>query len=134
MRASGFGAPVVASVLLIVASARASQAQAGTAVIDGAVTDSSMAPLGDATAWLLGSKLEVVTGGNGRFRIERLPAGRYLLLVRHVGFAPVSTAVQVAEGDTALALRSTPFASWRTMSWGASPSSRLGGRPATGNS
>jgi hypothetical protein len=88
---------------LMVLSARAAHAQtrSGPGVIDGAITDSSLAPLGDASAWVLGSRIEVLAGANGRFRIERLPAGRYLLLVRRIGFAPVSTAVQVDEGDTA---------------------------------
>ena len=77
------------------------QARSSPGVIDGAITDSSLVPLGDATAWVLGSRIEVLTGANGRFRIEKLPAGRYLLLVRRIGFTPVSTAVQVDGGDTA---------------------------------
>jgi hypothetical protein len=68
--------------------------------IDGAVTDTSLAPLSDATARILGSKLEVATGENGRFRIVGLPAGRYLLMVRRIGYVATSTAVQVTEGDT----------------------------------
>jgi hypothetical protein len=97
------GARLLLAGLLMVLCARASPAQThlGSGVIDGAITDSALAPLADAAAWLLGSKLEVLTGANGRFRIERLPAGRYLLLVRRIGFTPVSTAVQVDEGETA---------------------------------
>jgi hypothetical protein len=68
--------------------------------IDGFVTDTSLAPLSDATAWILGSKLEVATGENGRFRIVGLPAGGYLLMVRRMGYVAASTAVQVSEGDT----------------------------------
>jgi len=100
--------PIVGSRLLVWAlpvvlcgQAAHAQARSSPGVIDGAITDSSLVPLGDATAWVLGSRIEVLTGANGRFRIERLPAGRYLLLVRRIGFTPVSTAVQVDEGDTA---------------------------------
>jgi hypothetical protein len=103
VKTSAVGARIFLGALLISVCARASHAQSqlALAVIDGAITDSSLAPLGDATAWVLGSRIEVATGANGRFRIERLPAGRYLLLVRRIGFAPVSTAVQVDAGDTA---------------------------------
>jgi hypothetical protein len=70
------------------------------ATIDGVVTDAGLAPLRDATASILGSAIHVVTGANGRFRIVALPAGQYILVVRHLGFAPTSVAVDAAAGDT----------------------------------
>jgi hypothetical protein len=87
-----------AGVLMAFAAAVAN-AQRG--VIDGVVTDSALNPLSSASAWLLGSRLEVVTGENGRFRIRDLPVGEYLIIVRRIGYAPFSTAVNVAAGDTA---------------------------------
>jgi hypothetical protein len=69
--------------------------------IDGIVTDSSLAPVNGATVWLLGSSLELTTRENGRFRMLGLPAGEYLVVVRHIGFAPLSTIVRLAGNDTA---------------------------------
>lgn len=76
------------------------QARPALGVIDGAVTDTSLASLADASVSILGSTLKVVTGSNGRFQILAVPAGHYILVVRRLGFAPVSSAVQVAAGDT----------------------------------
>ena len=89
-------------VILHVAAASRVEAQARPAmgVIDGAVTDTNLVSLADATVSILGSTLKVVTGANGRFQILAVPAGHYILVVRRLGFAPVSSAVQVAAGDT----------------------------------
>jgi hypothetical protein len=95
-------APALVICLLIVIGAHPAPAQTRRALgaIDGSVTDTSLAPLSDATAWIVGSRIEVATGENGRFRIVGLPAGKYLLTVRRIGYAALSTAVQVSEGDT----------------------------------
>jgi hypothetical protein len=86
----------------LIASAPVADAQPRTApgTIDGIVTDSNLVSLGDATASILGSSLQVVTGSNGRFPILAVPAGHYILVVRRLGFAPTSAALQVVEGDT----------------------------------
>lgn len=69
-------------------------------MIDGAVTDTNLVSLADATASILGSNLRVVTGANGRFRIVGLAAGPYILVIQHAGFTPSTTTVQVVAGDT----------------------------------
>lgn len=86
----------------IAASARNTGAQGAPrpGVIDGIVTDSALVPLGDATVSFLGASLRVVTGANGRFRVRDMKAGEYVLLVRHIGYAPTSVTVQLAAGDT----------------------------------
>jgi hypothetical protein len=71
--------------------------------IDGVVTDTSLVPLDGASARILGSPLEVHTGENGRFRILGLLPGQYLVAVRRVGYAPISTFVTVTANDTAQA-------------------------------
>ena len=68
--------------------------------VDGVVSDTSLAPLDNATVSLLGSAVSVVTGANGRFRLTQLPAGSYVVFVRRLGFRLVSATVQVSEGDT----------------------------------
>jgi hypothetical protein len=90
----------VASLTGAVAQLAYAQPRVAPGTIDGVVTDTTLAPLADATASILGSGIKVVTGMNGRFRILSLPAGQYILVVRHIGHAPVSTALQVAGGDT----------------------------------
>ena len=68
--------------------------------VDAVVTDSSLVPLSDAIASVVGSNVQVVTGANGRFRILDLPVGRHILLVRRLGYEPVSAMLQVDAGDT----------------------------------
>jgi hypothetical protein len=93
---------LISTAIVLAAGARPTRAQSRTApaTIDGVVTDTGMVSLADATASILGSSVQVVTGANGRFRIVGLPAGQYILVVRHLGFAPTSTALQAAPGDT----------------------------------
>jgi hypothetical protein len=83
-------------------SARVVQAQSRpiAGVIDGAVSDTNLVALSDASVSILGSSVHVATGANGRFRITRLAAGRYLVVVHHLGYVPISTYLQVADGDT----------------------------------
>jgi hypothetical protein len=68
--------------------------------LDGIVTDTSLVPLANAIASIVGRGIQVVTASNGRFRIVDLPAGRHHLLVRRVGFEPLSTELTIAPGDT----------------------------------
>lgn len=90
---------VCAAVCLASAPLRA-QDVAPRGTLDGVVTDTSLAPLSGVWAWVLGTKLEVTTGDNGRFRITGIPAGTYIVVVRRLGYAPLSSAVSVAAGDT----------------------------------
>jgi hypothetical protein len=76
------------------------QPHPASGAIDGIVTDTNLVSLGDATASILGSSIQVVTGANGRFRIYAIPAGQYILVVRRLGYEPSSIAVQVVGGDT----------------------------------
>jgi hypothetical protein len=91
-----------ASILLAVATQLSgSQSAPHVGVIDGIVTDSALAPLGEATISLLGTNVRVVTGSNGRFRVRDVKAGAYILLVRHIGYEAASVRMQLAPGDTA---------------------------------
>ena len=68
--------------------------------IDGVVSDTNLVPLRAAFVSILGTKIRVGTGPNGRFRIVNVPAGQYLLVVKHVGYHPSSSVVDVAVSDT----------------------------------
>src|SRR3954470_22280118 len=58
--------------------------------IDGVVADSNLVPVQAAFVSILGTKIRVGTGPNGRFRITKIPAGKYLVLVKRVGYHPTS--------------------------------------------
>jgi hypothetical protein len=68
--------------------------------IDGFVTDTALVPLDGATAAISTPQIEVRTGENGRFRITGLLPGVYPIVVRRVGYRPVSTIVSVRDTDT----------------------------------
>src|SRR5690242_17177513 len=68
--------------------------------IDGIVSDTGLVPLQGAFVTVFGSNLRVGTGPNGRFRINKIPAGQYLLMVKRFGYRPASAVIQVPETDT----------------------------------
>ncbi len=79
--------------------------------IDGIVTDTNLVPLRGAFVSILRTNIRVGTGPNGRFRITRVPAGQYLLIVKRGGYAPTSLVVEVPAADTVrLAYTLTPAA------------------------
>jgi hypothetical protein len=100
VRISGAFAVLALSSTLALAQQPAVSRSAHTAVVDGVVTDTAMAPLGGATVSIFGSTIRVVTGENGRFRISALPPGQYVVLATRLGFEPISTQMQLAEADT----------------------------------
>lgn len=70
------------------------------ATIDGIVSDTSLVPLHAAFVSIVGTPLRVGTGENGRFRITNLRPGHYLVIVKRVGYRPVSGVVDVQPADT----------------------------------
>lgn len=73
---------------------------ASKGTIDGIVTDTNLVPLRGAFVSILRTDIRVGTGPNGRFRITKVPAGQYLLIVKRGGFAPTSLVVEVPAADT----------------------------------
>jgi hypothetical protein len=89
----------VASTLALAQQPAASRgAPLGT--VDGLVADTSLVPLGDATVSIMGSRMRVVTGENGRFRMSDVAPGQYLLVVQRIGFEAATVRMQVINGDT----------------------------------
>lgn len=77
-------------------------ASAQTAALGGTVRgDSTSARLAGAQVELPQLGRGARTDAEGRFLLGRLPAGRHAVVVRHVGFAPVTDTVQLSEGETA---------------------------------
>ena len=81
-------------VLAAVLGARTPQS-ATSGTIDGVVTNSSLAPIAGATVTILQSAVPVETDPAGHFRILQVPGGQYLLVIRKVGYHPVSGIVEV---------------------------------------
>jgi len=69
--------------------------------IDGLVSDTALVPLAGASVTILSTGIHVETGASGRFRIVRIPAGQYILIVRHLGHRPASGIIEVPANDTA---------------------------------
>lgn len=69
-------------------------------VIDGAVTDTALAPLAMVEVSVLRTSLRLFTSRGGRFRISDVAAGHYIVIVRRIGFRPISQLVEVRENDT----------------------------------
>lgn len=69
-------------------------------IVDGAVTDSALRPVGGAIVSIAGTSIVVVTGENGRFAIAGLPTGRYTIQVRKIGFEAISASVESERSDT----------------------------------
>jgi Carboxypeptidase regulatory-like domain len=95
-------AAVLAQVRLPPPGSRADSGGLGRSfgVVDGIVADTNLAPLQGAFVSILGTKIRVGTGPNGRFRITKVPAGQYLVIVKRVGYRPTSGVVDVAAQDT----------------------------------
>ncbi|MEO7996520.1 MAG: carboxypeptidase-like regulatory domain-containing protein [Gemmatimonadaceae bacterium] len=75
-------------------------ARAQTSVIIGAVEDSAGAAIANARVNVLGTNVEVLSDTKGRFVIGALRAATYVLQIRRLGYAAVSTLTTVATVDT----------------------------------
>jgi hypothetical protein len=69
-------------------------------VIDGLVTDTTLAPLRGAYVSVMRTPLSVATGPNGRFRITNIPVGQYIVIVKRAGFHATSQVLEVTAKDT----------------------------------
>src|SRR5437870_298619 len=96
--------PGVAAALLLVAGLVAGPVQAQQGTIAGQVTDkSNQQPVAGAQVLIAGTSLESRTGRDGHFTMIKVPAGRYTVQVRLIGYATGTASVSVAAGETATA-------------------------------
>src|SRR6266568_5181817 len=80
-----------------------------TDTLRGTVSDSASAPVAGVAVDLAELERTVFTGSNGAFLFADVPAGRYTLVARRVGFAPVVQAVTVpAATELRLVMRASP--------------------------
>ncbi len=86
------------ALVAVVAFAPAAGAQA-TGRIRGVITEAgSQTPISDAQVSVVGTQQGAVTGGNGRFTIDNVPAGVRQLRVRKIGFSVLDVTVTVPAG------------------------------------
>lgn len=78
----------------------AAAARRTTGVIDGAVSDSTLRPVSFAEVTILRTEIKLQTNSQGRFRFHDVPPGQYLLIVRRIGYRPISSIIQVGVRDT----------------------------------
>lgn len=66
----------------------------------GRVTDTSGQPAPGASIHIQGTLLGAVVDSSGAYHVDRIPAGRYLVRVVRLGFAPDTATVTIASGQT----------------------------------
>ena len=69
--------------------------QAQAPALSGRVLDTDGAPIVGAVAHVRGTRVNVTTDGAGRFTVDRLANGRYVVAIQRIGFAADSANVQV---------------------------------------
>jgi outer membrane receptor protein involved in Fe transport len=78
---------------------------AGGDTLRGTVVDTAGHPLAAASVSVADLGLTLVTQADGAFQLPRLPAGRYTVVVRRVGYAPTVASAAVPGPRLALVLR-----------------------------
>ncbi len=78
----------------------ASQLRAQAALAGVIRHDATRAPLSGVEVVAEGTDRRVLTGRDGRYLLDRLPAGRRTVVIRMIGYLPVHAEVFMAMGDT----------------------------------
>lgn len=68
-------------------------------VLRGSVQDTLGQPLEGAQVEILGEKETTTTGVNGDYRVEGIKPGKYWVVVRRIGYAPLRAALSFNRGD-----------------------------------
>ena len=72
--------------------------------VTGTVTDSeSMSPVSGAQVFVAGTAVGTLSGAQGTYRLEGVPAGQQTITVRLIGYRELSQAVTVQSGQVATA-------------------------------
>ena len=75
-------------------------AQKPPAHIRGVVKDTESRPLEGATIEVLGEKIRSQSNADGAFRIDSVPAGRYWLTIRRIGYIPLQLTMTLDPDST----------------------------------
>ncbi len=74
-----------------------------TGSVSGTVRSERSVALGGAMVTVLGTTLRAVTGADGRYRIDSVPAGKARVTARMIGYRPATLTVRVKAGGLACA-------------------------------
>jgi hypothetical protein len=86
--------------------------------VEGVVSDTGLRPLAGAEVSILRTTLKLTTQQNGRFRVNGVPAGQYILIVKRIGYRPASAVIDVPAEDTvrlAYTLEKTDYSTMDTV-------------------
>jgi hypothetical protein len=90
---------IVTMATVHLSEAAKSQTPQGHAVLTGEVERPDGSPFIGATAIIEGTRDSAVSDSNGTFTIRGLPVGTHMVLVRSIGFEPVSDVVELTDHD-----------------------------------
>ncbi|MEP2059898.1 MAG: TonB-dependent receptor [Maribacter litoralis] len=76
------------------------QSQEISSSVSGTVKDNSGKPLPFASVFIEGLKLGVLTDDNGQFTIEKIPLGKYNVIVSFIGYTTQSKAIEIIENSS----------------------------------
>ncbi len=68
--------------------------------VTGHVIDANKAPLRNAHARLLGTRLQAVTDADGTFRLPAIAPGKYSIEIRMLGYTAKTQSIEIAPGET----------------------------------
>ena len=95
------GGIAITTLMLLASLASAQSAtRKATSVIIGSVSDTGLRPIPGANVNFAGSSVHATTDSLGRFQVVNVPSGKFILIVRNIGFAPAAEQIDVAEADT----------------------------------
>lgn len=110
MRHPGIRLDLMALALCLVASVTAAQAQAVPRTLTGVVRDTMGRPLEDAVIVLnpMGAQRATRADAAGRFRFDRVDAGRYALRTTWIGYLPDERTIEVPPAGLQVTVTLTP--------------------------
>ncbi len=102
---------IVVALTAVVSFTAAVSAQETSTLSGRVVDEASSSPIADVAVRVEGSKLQALTGADGAFLIENVPAGPHLLVLEHLAYGTHSQNVAVTAGEELrLSVRMSPRA------------------------
>jgi hypothetical protein len=83
---------------VVAGQATGDHAMRGT--ISGVVTDTGLVAIGRANVSIVGARVGIRVGANGRFEFRNVPDGRHIIVVAAFGYEPITETIEVQGNDT----------------------------------